>query len=99
MGCVPTNRQPRRPAIVNEPRRVEPTGFPPGKRRSGTTSEVRMRTRVSGAWLLAGSLLLPALPAAAQIQVQVNGKPVVFGAVQPARVSGRVLIPLRAVVE
>lgn len=48
------------------------------------------------AGVLAGSL---AVPAAAEIQVEVNSKPVVFGAVQPARVSGRVLIPLRAVVE
>lgn len=38
-------------------------------------------------------------PAVAQIQVEVNGKPVQFGAVHPARIQGRVLIPLRAVVE
>lgn len=37
--------------------------------------------------------------AAAEIQVQVNGNPVQFGAAQPVRVEGRVLIPLRAVVE
>lgn len=58
-----------------------------------------MKSRLSGAWLLAGSLIVPALPASAQISVQVNSKPVQFGAVQPARVQGRVLIPLRAVVE
>lgn len=58
-----------------------------------------MSNRRSGAWLLAGSLLLAALPAWAEIQVQVNGKDVQFGAVQPARIQGRVLIPLRAVVE
>ncbi|MCC2670580.1 MAG: copper amine oxidase-like protein [Armatimonadetes bacterium] len=38
-------------------------------------------------------------PAAAQIQVDVNGRPVSFGAVGPQRIGGRVLIPLRAVVE
>jgi len=35
----------------------------------------------------------------AQIQVEVNSRPVQFGAVQPVRVNGRVFIPLRAVVE
>ncbi|MCC2672773.1 MAG: copper amine oxidase domain protein, partial [Armatimonadetes bacterium] len=51
-------------------------------------------------WLVAGALgTTLALPAAAEIQVEVNSKPVQFGAVQPARVAGRVLIPLRAVVE
>jgi hypothetical protein len=54
------------------------------------------RSLVAGATAL---LLLAAGPAAAQIRVDVNGRPVQFGAVQPARVSGRVLIPLRAVVE
>ncbi|MFN3653431.1 MAG: stalk domain-containing protein [Armatimonadota bacterium] len=44
-------------------------------------------------------LAVSSLPAAAQIGVTVNGTPVQFGAVAPARVSGRVLIPLRAVVE
>jgi hypothetical protein len=39
------------------------------------------------------------LPAAADIGVEVNGRPVAFGAVSPQRVNGRVLIPLRAVVE
>lgn len=39
------------------------------------------------------------LPAAADIGVEVNGRPVAFGAVAPQRVNGRVLIPLRAVVE
>jgi hypothetical protein len=38
-------------------------------------------------------------PAAAQIQVEVNRQPVRFGAVRPAQIGGRVLIPLRAVVE
>jgi hypothetical protein len=40
-----------------------------------------------------------ASPAAAQIQVDVNGRAVSFGAVGPQRIDGRVLIPLRAVVE
>lgn len=40
-----------------------------------------------------------ASPAAAQIGVEVNGRPVSFGAVAPQRIGGRVLIPLRAVVE
>lgn len=39
------------------------------------------------------------LPAAAEIGVEVNGRPVAFGAVAPQRIGGRVLIPLRAVVE
>lgn len=38
-------------------------------------------------------------PAAADIGVEVNGRPVAFGAVAPQRIGGRVLIPLRAVVE
>ena len=38
-------------------------------------------------------------PVAAQIQVDVNGRAVSFGAVGPQRIDGRVLIPLRAVVE
>lgn len=58
-----------------------------------------MKSRMSGAWLIAGSVLLTGVPASAQIAVNVNGSPVKFGAVQPARVQGRVLIPLRAVVE
>jgi hypothetical protein len=38
-------------------------------------------------------------PVAADIGVEVNGRPVAFGAVAPQRIGGRVLIPLRAVVE
>jgi hypothetical protein len=38
-------------------------------------------------------------PAAAEIGVEVNGRPVAFTSVAPQRVGGRVLIPLRAVVE
>jgi hypothetical protein len=50
---------------------------------------------------LAIALLAAAIanPAAAQIQVDVNGQAVSFGAVGPQRIDGRVLIPLRAVVE
>jgi hypothetical protein len=47
----------------------------------------------------AAGVIAVAVPASAQIQVEVNARPVQFGAVQPARVNGRVLIPLRAVVE
>jgi len=50
--------------------------------------------------VLLGLGLLVARPASAQgVGVTVNGKPVSFGAVQPTRVGGSVLIPLRAVVE
>jgi hypothetical protein len=49
--------------------------------------------------IAAAAIALAAPPASAQIQVQVNGREVQFGAVQPARIGGRVLIPLRAVVE
>lgn len=42
---------------------------------------------------------VPTAGASAQIQVEVNSRPVQFGAVQPVRVNGRVFIPLRAVVE
>ncbi len=38
-------------------------------------------------------------PAVAQIEVDVNGRQVSFGNVGPQRIDGRVLIPLRAVVE
>ena len=43
--------------------------------------------------------LAVATPAFAEIQVEVNGSPVRFGGTPPVRVAGRVLIPLRAVVE
>ncbi len=49
--------------------------------------------------LSAAALVATAGAGWAAIEVDVNGKPVQFGAVQPARLSGRVFIPLRAVVE
>jgi hypothetical protein len=52
-----------------------------------------------GPLALAALLLCAAGPAGAQIQVEVNRRPVAFTGAQPARVGGRVLIPLRAVVE
>ncbi len=48
---------------------------------------------------LAAGLALSALPAAAEIGVSVNGKPVTFGGTRPVEIGGSVLIPLRAVVE
>ncbi len=53
----------------------------------------------AAAWGAAGALFLAGSPASAQISVDVNGRPVQFGNVQPAKIGGRVLIPLRAVVE
>src|SRR5687767_13989315 len=53
-------------------------------RHSGSVSEKdMMKSRLSGAWLIAGSLLVFCGPASAQIAVEVNGNPVRFGAVQP----------------
>ena len=50
--------------------------------------------------LFALTLMMGASPlAAAGIEVEVDGRPVQFGAVGPMRVGGRVLIPLRAVSE
>ncbi len=43
--------------------------------------------------------LLLVSPVAAEIKVQVNGNPVQFAGTQPAQISGRIFIPLRAVVE
>jgi copper amine oxidase-like protein len=58
---------------------------------------------IQRSWFLPGLaallLLIPLSPAAAQIQVRVNGDRVRFPAAQPVRSGGRVLIPLRAVVE
>src|SRR5262245_51309854 len=48
---------------------------------------------------LVACLALAALPAAAGIGVNVNGKPVAFSGTQPVEIGGSVLIPLRAVVE
>jgi hypothetical protein len=48
---------------------------------------------------LLGVLLATGPASAQQIGVTVNGRPVTFGAVQPTKVGGSVLIPLRAVVE
>ncbi len=51
-------------------------------------------------WTVASLLVLGQLrSAAAEIAVQVNGKPVSFTSARPAQISGRVFIPLRAVVE
>jgi len=59
-----------------------------------------MKKQLLRTWMAAGVLAGSiAIPVAAEIQVEVNSKAVQFGAVQPARVNGRVLIPLRAVVE
>lgn len=49
--------------------------------------------------LSAAALITSATAGWAAIEVEVNGRAVQFGAVQPARLEGRVFIPLRAVVE
>ena len=47
------------------------------------------------------ALFLPVPPGAAErsYSVQVDGKPVVFSSIGPVDVSGRVLVPLRGVLE
>jgi hypothetical protein len=63
---------------------------------------LRANPTLFGRPLLCGAALLSlflASPAGAQIQVDVNRRPVNFGNVGPARIGGRVFIPLRAVVE
>ena len=59
------------------------------------------RISLSTSLLAIGGLLAVGIagPAAAEIGVEVNGRPVSFGSVAPQRIGGRVLIPLRAVVE
>lgn len=60
-------------------------------------SRISLSTSLLG---IAALLSLGAIPpAAADIGVEVNGRPVAFGSVAPQRIGGRVLIPLRAVVE
>lgn len=60
---------------------------------------LRLNRGLMPAALSAAAALSLATAAAAAIQVDVNGQPVRFGAVQPTSIGGRVFIPLRAVAE
>jgi hypothetical protein len=60
---------------------------------------LRLNRAAVPAALSALAALTLATAASAAIQVDVNGQPVRFGAVQPTSIGGRVFIPLRAVAE